>query len=307
MGSKSIKYLIHEGFRSLWVNRMMSIASIAVLMSCLILIGSAFMVFVNINELVNRMEEQNVIMVFLDQSSAEEQVNTVQTELKNVANIKEVTFVPKEEGLKSVTANMSDANKAFFTETVDGDNPLPDGFKVTVNDMEQFESTITKIKTIEHVETVRENRDLADKLVTIQRGITIVAIAIIAVLFAVSMFIISNTIKLTMYSRRLEINIMKSVGATDAFVKIPFVVEGVVLGVIAGSVSLAAVWGIYQFAVSQFGTLLNSLGMQTVTFLRYAFPMLGIFIAIGVISGVMGSLISMRKYLRKEGSEISAL
>lgn len=307
MGSKSIKYLIHEGFRSMWVNRMMSIASVAVLMSCLILIGSAFMVFVNINELVDRMEEQNVIMVFVEQKTTDEENNLVEADLKNMANIKDVKFVPKEEGLESVTANMSDANKAFFTETVDGDNPLPDGFKVTVKDMQQFEDTVQKIKQINHVETIRENRDLAQKLVTIQHGITVVAIAIIVILFAVSMFIISNTIKLTMYSRRLEINIMKSVGATDSFVKIPFVVEGIVLGVIAGLVSLAAVWAVYAFAVGQFGSLLGSLGMQTVKFTSYALPMLGIFILIGVASGTMGSLISMRKYLRKEGSEVSAL
>lgn len=307
MGAKSIKYLIHEGFRSMWVNRMMSIASVAVLMSCLILIGSAFMVFVNINQLISRMEEQNVIMVFVKSETTDEQVTVIEGDLKNLSNIKDVTFVPKDEGLKSVTANMSDANKAFFTETVDGDNPLPDGFKVTVEDMEQFDGTVTSIKQIEQVDTIRENRDLAQKLVSIQQGITVVAVAIIAILFAVSMFIISNTIKLTMYSRRLEINIMKSVGATDSFVKIPFVVEGIVLGVISGVISLLAVWGVYAFAVAQFGTLLASIGLETVSFLSYILPMLSIFVLIGVVSGTMGSLISMRKYLRKEGSEISAL
>lgn len=307
MGSKSIKYLIHEGFRSLWVNRMMSIASVAVLMSCLILIGSAFMVFVNINGLISRMEEQNVIMVFADQNTDQAQLDNMETSLKNLANIKDVEFVSADEGLESVIANMSDANKAFFTETVDGKNPLPDSFKVTVKDMGSFDDTVTKIKQIEKVETIRENRDLAQKLVTIQHGITVVAIAIIAILFAVSMFIISNTIKLTMYSRRLEINIMKSVGATDAFVKIPFVVEGIVLGIIAGTISLGMVWVIYEFAISQFGALLTSIGMETVKFLVYALPMFGVFVLIGVLSGTLGSLISMRKYLRKEGSEISAL
>lgn len=307
MGSKSVKYLLHEGLRSLWVNRMMSVASIAVLMSCLILIGSAFMVFVNINALIGRMEEQNVIMVFMDDTTTDEELTATETALKNLTNIKDVTFVSKEEGWKQQLANMSESDKLFFSETVNGEIPLPDGFKVTVNDMTEFDSSAEKIKAIEKVETIRENKDLAQKLVSIRQGISVVAIAIIAILFAVSMFIISNTIKLTMYSRRLEINIMKSVGATDAFVKIPFVVEGVVLGILSGAISFGAVWGVYEFAVSQFGTLLRTIGLDPVSFFTYALPMLGIFVLIGVLSGTIGSLVSMRKYLRREGSEISAL
>ena len=142
---------------------------------------------------------------------------------------------------------------------------------------------------------------------TISRGISIIAIAIIVILFAISLFIISNTIKLTVYSRRLEISIMKSVGATNSFVRLPFVVEGIILGIIAGVLSLFVVWGVYELAINQFADIFKSLSLVPLAFTKYAWPMLGVFVAIGVISGVGGSLITMRKYLNKEGSEISAI
>ena len=126
-------------------------------------------------------------------------------------------------------------------------------------------------------------------------------------LFAISLFIISNTIKLTVYSRRLEISIMKSVGATNGFVRLPFVVEGIILGVISGVASLGVVWGFYDLAVSQFTEVFNSIGIIPLAFKDTALPMLGAFVGIGIVSGVGGSLITMRKYLNKEGSEFSAI
>ena len=202
--------------------------------------------------------------------------------------------------------SMDEAQAEFFTETTDK-IPLPDAYKVTVKDLNQFTSTVKEIKALDHIYTVRQNTDLAKKLATLSHGITIIAIVIISVLFAVSLFIISNTIKLTVYSRRLEISIMKSVGATNSFVQLPFVVEGIILGVVAGVLSLFAVWGIYEVAVKSFADVFRSIRLTALTFTDYALPILGIFIAIGIVSGVGGSLITMRKYLTKEGSEISAV
>jgi cell division transport system permease protein len=201
---------------------------------------------------------------------------------------------------------MEDAQKEFFTE-ISTDIPLPDAYKVTVEDLTMFSTTVNEIKQLDNIDVVRENTDLAKKLDTISHGITIIAIIIIAVLFAISLFIISNTIKLTVYSRRLEISIMKSVGATNSFVRLPFVVEGVILGVISGGVSLGVVWGIYELAINEFSDLFASVGITPLAFTNYALYMLGAFLLIGIVSGVGGSLITMRKYLNKEGSEISAI
>lgn len=307
MTGSSLKYLIKEGFRNSWTNRMMSIASISVLLCCLVLIGSASMIFLNINSLVDRIEDENVIMVYIEDDTSQEDIAAMKDSIEAMGNIQSVEFVDKESAWQDQLKTMGEAQAEFFTEINPDKIPLPDAYKVTVSDLSLFKDTVTQIKQLDNIDTVRENSDLAKKLQTISHGISIIAIAIIAVLFAISLFIISNTIKLTVYSRRLEISIMKSVGATNSFVRLPFIVEGVILGVISGVLSLGVVWGIYELAVNQFSDLLNSLSLIPLDFKSYALYMLGAFVGIGIISGVGGSLITMGKYLNKEGSEISAI
>lgn len=306
MTSSSLNYLVKEGFRNIWSNRMMSIASICVLMSCLVLIGCASMIFLNIESLLGKMEEQNVIMVYIEDDTPDADIEAMGTSLKNMNNIKEVEFVSKESAWEEQLSTMEEAQAQFFTE-ISSDIPLPDAYKVTVDDLTYFDNTVNEIKQLKHIDTIRENKDLAEKLLTIRHGVEVISIIIVAVLLAISVFIISNTIKLTVYSRRLEISIMKSVGATNSFVRFPFVVEGMILGIISGIISLGLVWAFYEFAVKQFGDLLTSLQLEALNFADFALPMLGIFIGIGIITGVGGALISMGKYLNKEGSEISGI
>ncbi|WP_455492866.1 permease-like cell division protein FtsX [Eubacterium sp.] len=306
MSGASFRYLVKEGFRNTWTNRMMSVASICVLLSCLVLIGSASMIFLNIDSLVQKIENENVIMVYIDDEATDADIDELGIELQSLNNVQKIEFVAKEDAWAEQIATMDEAQAEFFTEQTD-EIPLPDAYKVTVKDLEQFTSTVKQIKKLDHIDTVRQNTDLAKKLAKISNGISIISIVIISVLFAISLFIISNTIKLTVYSRRLEISIMKSVGATNSFVQLPFVVEGIILGVVAGVMSLFAVWGIYELAISRFGDVFSSIGLEPLNFMNYAWIMLGVFVAIGIVSGVGGSLITMRKYLTKEGSEISAV
>lgn len=285
---------------------MMSIASICVLMSCLVLIGSASMIFLNMDSLLSRIEEENVIMVYIKDNTSDAAITQMGEEIKAMGNIKDVEYVPKEDAWAEQLETMEDAQAQFFTQ-ISSDIPLPDAYKVTVADLSKFDGTVKQLKALNNVDTIRENKDLAQKLVAIRHGITIISIVIIAVLFAISLFIISNTIKLTVYSRRLEISIMKSVGATNSFVRLPFVVEGMILGIVSGVISLGLVWGLYELAVNQFHDFLSSLSLSALPFSDYALAMLGIFVAIGIVSGVGGSVITMGKYLNKEGSEISAV
>lgn len=306
MTGSSLKYLIKEGFRNTWNNRMMSIASICVLLSCLVLIGSASMIFLNINSLVDRIEDENVIMVFIKDKADDTAVKEMGDKLTKMSNVQEIEFVKKEDAWAEQLKTMEDSQAKFFTQ-ISTDIPLPDAYKVTVKDLALFTQTVKEIKTLDNIETIRENTEVAKKLDTISRGITVIAIAIISVLFVISLFIISNTIKLTVYSRRLEISIMKSVGATNSFVRLPFVVEGMILGIVSATISLGAVWGIYELAIKYFNDLISSLGLIALNFADYAVYMLLVFLAIGIVSGVGGSLITMGKYLNKEGSEISAI
>lgn len=306
MTVSSLRYLIKEGFRNTWSNRMMSIASICVLMSCLVLIGCASMIFLNIESLLGRIEEENVVMVYIEDDTADADITAMGAALEATGNVKEVEFVPKEQAWAEQLSTMDDAQAQFFTE-ISQDIPLPDAYKVTVGDLTYFDQTVGEIEQLDHIDTIRENKDLAQKLVTIRHGVEVISIVIVAVLLAISVFIISNTIKLTVYSRRLEISIMKSVGATNSFVRLPFVVEGMILGIISGIVSLGMVWGFYEFAIHQFSDLLSSLQLEALNFADFALPMLGVFVAIGIVTGVGGALISMGRYLNREGSEISAV
>ena len=306
MTGSSFRYLFKEGFRNTWSNRMMSIASICVLMSCLVLIGCASMIFLNIESLLGRIEEENVVMVYIQDDTSDADITAMDTQLKGLDNVKEVEFVPKEDAWADQLSTMEEAQAQFFTE-ISSDIPLPDAFKVTVDDLTYFDQTVSQIEQLDHIDTIRENKDLAEKLVTIRHGVEVISIVIVAVLLAISVFIISNTIKLTVYSRRLEISIMKSVGATNSFVRLPFVVEGMILGIISGVISLGLVWAFYEFAIHQFSDLLSSLQLDALNFADYALPMLGIFIALGIVTGVGGALISMGRYLNREGSEISAI
>ncbi len=304
MTASSLRYLTKEGFRNVWTNRMMSLASICVLMSCLVLIGSATMVFLNIDSLLARIEEENVVMVYVQDETTDEQLAQMKDQINAIDNVKEVEFVSKESAWEEQLSTMGEAEAEFFTE-VSSDIPLPDAYKVTVDNLDYFDQTVDELGELDHVDIIRQNKDLAQRLVAIRHGITIIAVVIVIVLLLISLFIISNTIRLTVYSRRLEISIMKSVGATNNFVRFPFVIEGIILGVLSGTVALGLVWGIYQLAITQFGDLLSSLNLTAINFTDYALPMFGIFILIGVLCGVGGSVVTMSKYLNKEGSEIS--
>ena len=306
MTASSIRYLFKEGFRNTWTNRMMSIASICVLMSCLVLMGCATMIFLNIDSLLGRIEEENVVMVYIEDDTTASDLKQMEKSLNEIRNIKEVEFIAKEVAWQQQLDTMEESHAAYFTE-LSSEIPLPNAYKITIDDLSLFDDTINNIKKLDHIETIRENKDLAKKLVSIRHGIEIIAVVIVAVLLAISIFIISNTIKLTVYSRRLEISIMKSVGATNGFVRLPFVVEGMILGIISGVISLGLVWGFYEFAIRQFKDLINSLNLTALNFADYSLVMLGAFVAIGILTGVGGPIITMGRYLNKEGSEISGV
>ena len=186
------------------------------------------------------------------------------------------------------------------------DNPLPDLFEVSISDMSKFKSTVDALAAIENVDVVRDNQEIANVLVQIRSSISYVSIGVIAVLLIISLFIISNTIRITMFSRRLEINIMKSVGATNWFIRWPFIVEGMLLGVISALVSLGVVWGIYALLEptvdSIFGMI--SKNFEVISFIGYAPYILAAFVAIGILSGGIGSLISIQKYLKERGGVV---
>ena len=302
MKGTSLKYLTHEGFRNVWVNRLMSLASVTVLMACLIIMGAGIMIYFNINNVVDKVQSQNVVMVNGADDASEDETTKIGTSLKGISNVESCEFVPKEVAFQEQIQSMG-GDAALF-EGFD-EIPLPDAYKVTVKDLSQFENTVSQIKQINKVDSVRENSDLASKLLSLRHAVSIVSVGLVIMLFLVALFIISNTIRITMFSRKLEISIMKAVGATNWFIRWPFMIEGMILGTISGIVSLGVLWGLYAVAEKVFAQTLSLIGFSLVPFSEYWWQVLLVFVAIGLFTGGFGSLVSMAKYLKEQGSVVS--
>ncbi len=299
MKGSSLGYLTKEGFRNVWVNRLMSLASITVLMACLVIIGLGSMLFFNINELLNKIESQNVIMVYIEDGTTDAQIEQLNQDIYALGNIQDCIFVSKEEAFEKSKEEMGE--DAALLEGME--NPMPDGYKVVVQDMTLFKETVADLNELEFVETIRENSDIADKLIDIRYAVTVVISGMVILLFIVSLFIIANTIRITMFSRKLEISIMKAVGATNWFIRWPFMIEGIVIGIISSLVSFGVLAGLYEGVAYVFADMLEL--FEPVAFGQYAGYIFLIFAVIGMFTGSVGSLISMGKYLKEQGSVVS--
>lgn len=297
----NLRYLTHEGIKNIGINRLMSLASVAVLMSCLVMIGSAFMLFLNVDALLQNIQAQNVIMVFAELDADDSTVAELKENIGKLDNISSVEFVPKEDAYKQVLSSLG--SNASVLNGVD-DSFLPDGFKVTVTDMEQFTKTVNDLRALPNVYSIQQNSDLAARLEKIRTAVSYISIGIVILLLVVAIFIIANTIKITMFSRKLEISIMKAVGATNSFIRWPFLVEGVTLGIIAAVLSWGILYGLYSLTGEALLTIFGVLGGSLVSFWDYA-AYIGIaFVAVSIIAGGFGSIISIGKYLKEQGSVV---
>ena len=294
-------YLTREGFKNIWVNRFLSVATILVLVACLIIVGTGSLIFLNINSLLDLIEGQNVVMVYVQDEATDYETESLGLQLEGMTNIKKVEFVPREVAFESQKEQFGD--KAALLEGLSAEI-LPDAYKVVVDDLSMFDNTVSKIRDLDSVLQVRENSDLAGKVETIRNAVSYISLGIVAILFLVSMFIVSNTIRITIYNRRLEISIMKAVGATNSFIRWPFLVEGMLLGVISAVVSLVLEYVVYSVALIWFADLMSTLGGKPVEFLDYIWFFLAVFGFIGVVIGTTGSLISLNKYLKEHNNVV---
>lgn len=301
MKNRNIRYLTQEGIKNIGINRLMSVASIAVLMSCLVIIGFALLLFLNVDSLLQNIESQNVVMAFCEVGASESEVSSTQNKLDSIDNIATCEFVSKAEAYNSVVASLG--ADAEILSNID-DSFLPDGFRITINDMSLFVETVSKIEAVETIASVQQNSDLAEKFEEIRSAVTYISIGVIIVLFIVSMFIIANTVRITMFSRKLEISIMKAVGATNWFIRWPFLIEGISLGLIASVLSFAVLALLYNVLGGAFSSIFGILGNTIVNFWDYSLVIFGGFVLVSLITGGLGSLVSMRRYLKEQGSVV---
>ena len=299
-GGLNTNYLTKMGAHNLVANRSMSFSSISVLTACLLLIGMSLIILLNIQSLVKDVESQNVVIAFVKDGASDDALTKIDGDLKALPNVTNVEFVSKEVAYKEQLDEFGVEENLF-----DGiiENPLPDSFRVTVSNLEDFNITLEHIKGVQNVQSVRESQELVNQISTMQKSITAICILIVAVLVFVSVFIISNTIKITMVSRKIDIQVMKSVGATNVFICWPFLIEGVIIGIVSGILALALTAAVDRVEVDAMSALLEMFGSQAVSMTDYL-PVLSIsYLGAGVLISAFGSVVSISKYLKKEGSE----
>lgn len=300
MKFKSSSYLVKEGIKNIWQNRMMSLSSIGVLISCLIITGAAVLVSLNVSSLIHSIGDDNMLTVYLETELSDIDSIKMSTEIEKIDNIKTCEFYSKEEVLKK----NKDTLGSIYSYMQGKDNPYPNAYKVQLDDLSKYDETIKQISKIDGVDSISNRRDIALKLTKLNDIVTYVGLFAVIILGVVTLFIISNTIRMTMYSRRYEISIMKSVGATNSFVRIPFLVEGMTLGLISGVISAGVIIGFYNPLLQTATSIAQVVGEAAIP-LSSIWPYIVLaFVGAGILIGALGSLISVSKYLKKEGGEI---
>ena len=301
MNWSSFKYLARQGLHSMVKNRLMSVASIGVLTVCLLITGVAGLFTLNVGSLMDYLGSQNETVVYLKEDLTAEGLAAVVSALRSISGLREVTYVSKEEALERMKESMGDS--AYLFDVFEGsENPFLANYRVVLDDVSDLPEIQPQLEAIEGVESVGAPMQLSQMFTSVHQGVSAVCVVLVAVLGFVSVVVISNTIRLTVFARRKEINIMKYVGATNGFIRLPFFVEGITVGLIAGLISTALVLGGYQllliYAVKLPGFWGTLLGGTLLPLDKVWYLVLGGFLAFGMLIGSIGTASSIRKYLK---------
>jgi len=299
MKISSVKYLTDQGIENIWKNKMMAFATFCVLLISLMLVGVSALFYINVNSMINGIGDKNEIAVFVNKDVSQDRVDAIGEEIASMENVSKVEYVSKNQALDNMISSMPQYEVLF--ESLNGDNPLVDGYSVIVKDLDNISETVTDIQLISDVYLVRASYDFVEFLTELRRIVTLVASAVIVALVVVSMIMISNTTKASVFARREEIQIMKYVGATNGFIRTPFFVEGMVTGLFAGAGAFLITWlgyrSVFRIITSQSG-LMNVIGMGSIIpFGNIKFYVLAAYILAGSFIGALGSVISTRKHI----------
>ena len=294
MKKNNIGYLLREGIRGIFLHGFMSFAAIWVTVACLLIMGTFVLVLYNLNEMIVELEQENEMLVYIDETYSEAEAKSVGSQINQIANVHNAQFVSREQAVENFVDEMQDE------DLFDGLDPstFRDRFVITLEDNSKMRETEAAIRSIEGVADVSVHYEIQEGFQTVQRILNIASVIIIAVLLVVSMLIISNTVKLAMYDRKEEIAIMKMVGATNGFIRWPFVVEGFILGILASAIAFFLEWGLYNLLQTQI-SMVDSLDLITVVPFVEVIEIVAIgYAVVGFLVGVLGSLLSIRKFLK---------
>ena len=294
MAKHDFRYFAHEGLSNMFSHGFMSFAAIGITVACLLIMGTFTLVAVNANQLLRDLEQENEILAYVDDSYDETQARALQKKLQSIPNVASAAFISKEEAMEEFKAQYPD--EALFQDL--DPEILRDRYAIKIADLRQQKQTVEQVKAVEGIAKVNAYEEIAGGFITVRNVATVVCVALIAILFVVSVFIISNTIKLTTFDRRAEIAIMRMVGATNGFIRWPFVYEGFLFGILGAAVAFLLQWGLYE-AVAR--GVANNDTLQLISIIPFTEmwePVAVSFAAAGIVIGVGGSLSAIRKFLQ---------
>ena len=293
MRLNNLGYLIKEGFKGIFKHGFMSFASITIIMACLIIMGVFTLLGLNINRVIADLEAQNEIVAFINEDYTTEQAKAVADRLMKVDNVSAVEFVSRGDAMNDFK---QDYDQGLFDEI--DESVFRDRYVVHVEDIELTEATQKKLMNVEGVAKVNAHLKYAEGFIKVRNIVNLVSAVLVSILAIISVFIMSNTIKLATYTRREEIAIMKMGGATNMFIRLPFIIEGLMLGILGGGLAFGSVWGLYELTCSKLvGGFIGGI-IDIVPFSVVMLPLLVVFMGIGVFVGAFGGNIAIREYLK---------
>ena len=304
MKIRSLGYCIRQGFKNIWRNSMFSVASITTMTACILLFGMFFSVLMNVNFMIRTLEEEVGVTVLFDEGLEQEKIDEIGEKIRAMEHVTDVTYTSAEEAWEKFQQEYFEGNEEYaksFSEN--GENPLANSasYTVRVDEIENQTSIVTRIKRLEGVRQVNQSAGATKTLISFNSLFTYVAVAIIALLLVVSIFLIANTVNVGISVRRHEIAIMKLIGATDSFVRAPFIVEGLLLGLIGSLIPLGILFVAYDrilgWLLNRFGVL-NTISGSLPSVLEVFHVLAPVGIALGLGIGLIGSIITVRRHLR---------
>ncbi|MBQ3089606.1 MAG: permease-like cell division protein FtsX [Oscillospiraceae bacterium] len=286
-------YYIKQGFHGAGSHGFMTFASIGIMACCLLIMGSFSLLAINLEHNLAALMAENEFLAYVDDSYDDQTAQTLESEITAIENVASCTFISREEALANYVGELEDTSLYADVPA----SALRARFSVQVHDIEQLQATLDEVEAIEGVVKINAALDVADGFVTMRNVMVIIALVMVVILIIVSFFIISNAIKLATSSREREIAIMKMVGATNSFVRWPFVVEGLILGLGSSLVAMLAQWGVYQLLVEAVSVYSHVQLINIIPFEALASTVAIAFCGIGLFVGVLGSVTTIRKFL----------
>lgn len=287
---------IKDGFKGVFRNGLMSVASILVLLSSLLVTGIFLTLVLNVNFNLEKLDNFNEVVCYLKLDSNAEQVEETKEKIQQLDNVQSVTYVSKKEALESEREKYGDQYSYLFDSYDDETNPLPDSFRIEYESVSKLDALIYQLGKIDSVDSIRNSREIAINIEKFKNIISVGCTWLMAVLIVVSVFVISNTIKLTFHSRELEISIMRYIGATKTYITMPFIIEGIIISLVAASISYVTQWYIYTFIVEGLAEQYSFVSIIPYAQLNNIF--LALFFGAGLFIGVFGTAITIRRYMR---------